>query len=172
MRPYLYRNAYESKDPKSQKKYSTSNVFWASDIPAPNPIMGFYPVSTFDSFLFSYAGYLVTCYFAPFHWINIRILFFFFQSSPLHGETSERSYHSVNDFSGVSTYAAGPSSADTVSLAASMDATSLASSTTEHHELINRYKNHTPEHDRPMYRKDILYTGSIHNLPQYNNNIG
>ena len=102
------------------------------------------------------------------------------QTTPSH--TAERSYHSVTDFStGVSTYSAaagggGPSpssaAADNISLAASIGATSATSSTVDHHELINRYKNHTPEHDRPMYRKDILYTGSIQNLPQYNNNIG
>lgn len=50
---------------------------------------------------------------------------------------------------------------------------SIASSAPDPTEDILRlYKNHTADNDRPMYRKDILYSGSVRNLPQYNNHVG
>lgn len=64
---------------------------------------------------------------------------------------------------------------DNVSLANSTGASSTNSvgTTVEPSDnIVKMYKNHTPDNDRPMYRKDILYSGSVRNLPQYNNNIG
>lgn len=60
---------------------------------------------------------------------------------------------------------------DSVSIvtAASADAPSTYS---ESADLIKLFKNVTPDCDRPMYRKDILFAGSVQALPEYNENMG
>ena len=60
---------------------------------------------------------------------------------------------------------------DNISLATSVG-TSSECNVEPSENIIKLYKNHTPNNDRPMYRKDILYAGSVPKLPQYNNNIG
>lgn len=60
-----------------------------------------------------------------------------------------------------------PSLADTASVSAAS-----AVSHEQQSELVKKYINHVPPGDRPMYRKDILYSGSVQHLPQYTKNIG
>lgn len=63
---------------------------------------------------------------------------------------------------------------DNISIATSIDTTSGASMysvSADPHDLARKYKHHIPDNDRPMYRKDILYSGSVQQLPQYNRNI-
>ena len=70
--------------------------------------------------------------------------------------------------------AANSLTADNISIATSIESTSGASAisiTTDAQELARKFKHHTPDNDRPMYRKDILYSGSVQQLPQYNRNI-
>lgn len=38
--------------------------------------------------------------------------------------------------------------------------------------LVKKFLHATPDVDRPMYRKDIYYMGSVQQLPQYHNDIG
>lgn len=38
--------------------------------------------------------------------------------------------------------------------------------------LLRKFLNATPNADRPMYRKDIYYTGSVQLPPEYHNDIG
>lgn len=38
--------------------------------------------------------------------------------------------------------------------------------------LLKKFLHATPDVDRPMYRKDIYYTGSVAVLPQYHDDVG
>jgi len=101
---------------------------------------------------------------------GIKMFSLFLQASPVHGGSKERSYHSVQDFA----------TADNISIAASVGGVSVGGTSTAStnvnsenaEELLRLYRNHTPDNDRPMYRQDILYSGSVHHLPQYTSNIG
>lgn len=85
--------------------------------------------------------------------------------SPILAEAPDRAYHSVQDFP----------SADNISLTTSVggaSAVSACSASENTDGILKLYKHHVPDTDRPMYRKDILYSGSVKNLPQYNTNMG